>query len=84
MNIPRPLTGRIPRAPANQRMLYRVRHRDGDLRPRAPQYYRASPTECVPFFGKLVSSMSRTAFGTRRSSSVCVSAACSGTHAHGL
>ena len=25
--------------------------------PNTPQYWRATPTECLPFFGKLVSSM---------------------------
>jgi hypothetical protein len=39
--------------------------------PSAPQYWRATPTECTPFFGSAVSSMISTASGppTSRSAS---------------
>lgn len=35
--------------------------------PGFPQYWRATPTECIPFFGKPVSSMSQAVIGPPRS-----------------
>jgi hypothetical protein len=37
--------------------------------PKAPQYWRATPTECLPCFGRAVSSMTKTASGPPTSAS---------------
>src|SRR3954451_22475896 len=52
--------------------------------PSVPEYWRATPTECSPFLGNPVSSMSQaTAFGKGHSkrSAICCQ---SGFHSHGL
>ena len=52
--------------------------------PRAPQYWRATPTECVPCFGKLVASRRYTASGSRASTTVWARASWTGSQGQGL